>query len=76
MKKIKSMRRRNLFMSLTLMFSFLVIAFKFSKEGLEWFWTGMESVPIVLGISAIIFAILWFVVSKSMKKELSDNSLS
>jgi hypothetical protein len=53
-------KRRNLWMSATLMCSFFIVAFKFGSEGINWFWTGQEIVPVILGISAIIFGLLWF----------------
>jgi len=61
------MKRRNLFMSATLMLSFLIIAFKFNKDGIKWFWSGQEIVPIILGISAIIFGSLWLLENKKIK---------
>jgi len=34
--------------------------FNFSTSELNWFWTGSETVPIVLALTAIIFGTLWF----------------
>lgn len=53
-------KNRNLFMSATLMCSFFIIAFQFDPNGVKWFWAGQEIVPIILGISAIIFGNFWF----------------
>ncbi|MCW8805587.1 MAG: hypothetical protein OQK56_03925 [Ignavibacteriaceae bacterium] len=54
------MKRGHSFMSATLMCSFFIIAFKFGPGGIEWFWAGQEIVPLILGISAIIFGSFWF----------------
>lgn len=64
------MRKRNSFMSATLMFSFFIIAFHFDKDGVQWFWTGKEIVPLILGISAIVFGILWFLEYKNKTKKV------
>ncbi len=66
----KKMRKRNLFMSATLMCSFFIIAFHFDQDGVQWFWTGMEIVPLILGISAIAMGILWFLASKNKTKKV------
>lgn len=58
------MRKRNSFMSATIMCGLLVIAFHFDKDSVHWFWTGNEMVPIILGISAIVFGIFWFFESR------------
>jgi len=42
------------------MCGFFIIAFKFGADGAKWFWTGQEMVPIILGISAVIFGSFWF----------------
>lgn len=62
------MRKRNLFMSATLMCGAFMFAFRFDEGSTQWFWTGMEIVPLILGVSAIIFGILWFLESKNMTK--------
>ena len=59
------MKKKNSFMSATLMCCFLIIAFHFNKNGIQWFWTGQEMVPLILGISALIFGTFWFFTSKS-----------
>ena len=61
------MRKRNLFMSATLMCGFFIVAFHFDKNGIQWFWTGMEIVPLILGISTIVFGVLWFLESKKVE---------
>ncbi len=61
-------RRKNLWMSVTLMCGFLTIFFQFNKDGIKWFWTGQEIVPIVLLISTLIFGILWFKEYKKIRK--------
>ena len=54
------MKKRKGFMSAALMCGFLIFAFKFGPEGIKWFWTGQEMVPIILGVSSLIFGSLWF----------------
>lgn len=43
----------------------LVVAFHFDKDSVQWFWTGQEMVPIILGITAIAFGVLWFFESRN-----------
>ena len=64
------MRKRNLFMGATLMSGFFIFAFRFDKNSIQWLWTGMEIVPLILGISAIVFGILWFLESKNKTKKV------
>ena len=54
------MKKGKGFMSAALMCVFLIFAFKFGPEGIKWFWTGQEMVPIVLGLSSLIFGSFWF----------------
>jgi hypothetical protein len=54
------MRNGHSFMGATLMCGFFIIAFKFGPDGAKWFWTGQEIIPIILGISAVIFGSFWF----------------
>ena len=53
------MKKGNGFMSATLMCFFFIFAFNFGPEGINWFWSGQEMVPVILAISAIIFGIFW-----------------
>ena len=61
------MKKKNRFMSATLMCSFLIIAFQVDQEGIKWFRTGQEIVPIILGLSTMIFGSLWFFDSQKYK---------
>jgi len=63
------MKKRNSFMNATLLCSFFIIAFHFDKDGIRWFWTGQEMVPLILGISALIFGIFWFLESRIKTKK-------
>ena len=63
--KAKKNKKRNLFMSFTLMFSFLAISFKFDENNIYWFWQDKKLVAVILIIMAIIFVIFWF---KEQKK--------
>ena len=62
--------RRNLWMSATLICSFLIISFQFDKDGIRWLWTGQEFVPIALGISSLAFGFLWFIEHKNKTKKV------
>ena len=53
------MKRRNLFMSATIMCGLFVIAFNFNNGHIIWVWTDQKLVAIVLGIAALIFGIQW-----------------
>ena len=53
------MKRRNLFMSATIMCGLFVIAFTFNNGHIIWVWTDQKLVAIVLGIAALIFGIQW-----------------
>jgi formate hydrogenlyase subunit 4 len=59
------MKRRNLFMSATLMCGLFTIAFTFDSNHIHWIWRGQELGAIVLGVAAIIFSLYWY---KSAKK--------
>ncbi len=53
-------KKRNLFMSTTLMCVLLIVAFSIDSMGIHWFWSSNIPVVIVLGIFAIIFGTSWF----------------
>ncbi len=63
------MKHRNSFMNPTLLCGFLIFAFHFSKDGVRWFWTGLEIVPIFLGICTLGFAFLWILEAKNKLKK-------
>ncbi len=67
-------KKRNLFMSSTLMCLFLSISFSFNSSGIHWFWSDNKSLPIVLILSAIILGILWVRTQKKIKNEKDQNS--
>ena len=53
--------RRNFFMSITLMCLFLIMTFQFDNDGFYWMWEGKMQVPVILGISAMIFGAFWII---------------
>ena len=65
--KTQKNKKRNLFMSFTLMFSFLAASFKFDNNNIYWFWQNDMSLAIFFIISAIFFAGLWFAEEKKLK---------
>ncbi|MGY3212956.1 hypothetical protein [Mucilaginibacter sp. HD30] len=54
------MKKRNLFMSATIMCAFLSIAITFKIEKTKWLWESNKPVAVVLIIVAVIFGALWF----------------
>ncbi len=66
MKKL--IKKRNLFMSTTLMCAFLVVAFSFDKAGVHWFWTDNIPVAIILGVFAIILGVFWYKAQKKVQE--------
>lgn len=67
---IKQMKKRNLFMSATLMCGLFTIAFKFDGNGVHWFWTDYKPVVFILAIAAITFGVLWIRAARRIKTEV------
>jgi len=67
MKNKKEKKRRNLFMSFTLMTGFFTFAFKFDKNNITWMWQNQIQVSVILAISATVFGILWFTENQKIK---------
>ncbi len=65
-------KKRNLFMSTTLMCALLTVTFSFDSIGIHWFWSDNIPVAIVLGILAIILGTFWFRVQRKMKEFLNQ----
>jgi hypothetical protein len=63
------MKRRNLFMSLTIMLGMFTVAFNFNDEQFTWFWTDNKPIAIILGITTIITGILWIKYQRRLKFE-------
>jgi len=61
-------KKRNLFMSTTIMCVLLTIAFSFDSIGIHWFWSGNIPVAIVLGVLAIILGTFWFRTQRKIKE--------
>ena len=55
----KSLRRRNLFMSTTIMCLLLAVASTFDKQGILWLWSDKPYVAIALLVLAIILGSFW-----------------
>lgn len=53
------MKRRNLWMSLTLMCGSFCLAFTFDSKGIYWIWNDARPGAILLAIASAIFAVLW-----------------
>ncbi|MEZ4774582.1 MAG: hypothetical protein R3D00_15460 [Bacteroidia bacterium] len=54
------MRKRNLFMSTTIMCGLLCFAFRFDSGGVYWLWADHKPVAIILAIAAFGLAIGWY----------------
>ena len=61
-------KKRNLFMSLTLMSALVAIAFSFDGAGAHWLWSDNMPVAMILGILAIIFGSFWFGTYRKIKE--------
>ena len=61
-------KKRNLFMSTTLMCALLIVAFSFDKTGTHWFWADNIPVAMILGILAITLGIFWIKTQKKIQK--------
>ncbi|MDE3090436.1 MAG: hypothetical protein KGJ80_13725 [Chloroflexota bacterium] len=53
-------RKRNLFMSATLMCGLFAIAFSFGAQGIHWMWLDKPQAAIILLVLAVVFGIFWF----------------
>ena len=62
------MKRRNLFMSATLMCSLFTIAFTFDSYHIRWIWKGQEFGAIALGLAALIFSVFWYKSAKKLRE--------
>ena len=62
------MKKRNLYLSLTIMCGLFSVAFTFSSTQIIWLWKGNEPVGIILAVLAIGFATQLFKHQKLMKK--------
>lgn len=63
------MKRRNLFMSLTLMCGFLAIGFQFMPEGIQWIWQSSPAVAALLVVLSLVFGILWIRSQRLLKEK-------
>ncbi|MEP6464654.1 MAG: hypothetical protein ABJB05_00050 [Parafilimonas sp.] len=66
------MKKRNLFMSFTLMCGFFCIAFTFNNNEIHWLWADLKPVAIILAIATIIFGIFWYKSSRKLKPECKN----
>lgn len=67
------MNKRIIFMGATIISFMSIFASTFDTSGFTWAWTGSEIVPQILGISALIFGILWFREFKNRAAETEAN---
>jgi len=62
------MKKRNLFMSATIMCALLTISFTFNDNQVSWLWNENRPVAIIVGILAVIFGIQWLKYQKLLNK--------
>lgn len=55
----EKMKKRNLFMSTTIMCGLFVAAFTFKGDQITWLWADNKPVAIILGILAIVLGTQW-----------------
>ncbi len=61
------MKKRNLFMSATIMCALLTISFTFNSNQVTWLWKDKVPVAVILGILAVILGIQWIKFQKLLK---------
>jgi len=61
------MKRKNLFMSLTIMFGLLAMAFNFEIDKISWQWNNNKILGIISVILAIAFGVQWIIQQKRLK---------
>ncbi len=62
------MKKRNLFMSTTIMCGLFAVAFTFKIDQITWLWTDRKPVGLILVIMTIILGIQWVRQQKPLNK--------
>jgi hypothetical protein len=62
------MKKRNLFMSVTIMCGFLAIAVTFKIDQITWLWVDSKPVGIVLFILTLVLGFQWMKIQKSLNQ--------
>lgn len=60
------MKKRNLFMSATLMCGCCSLAFNLKNNEWRWFWANNKPVGIIMATAAIVFAVLWIKAARKL----------
>ena len=68
--KIFKMKKRNLFLSSTLMCGFFCLAFTFDTEGVYWLWSDTKPVAIILTLVTLILGVFLLKETKKMRQKL------
>jgi hypothetical protein len=55
----EKMKKRNLFMSTTIMCGLFVVAFTFKGDKITWLWADNKPLAIILGILAVVLGSQW-----------------
>ena len=61
------MKRKNLWMSATLMCGLCSIAFTFDNNGIHWLWTDARPSLVVLLMATVLFGVMWYTAAKNGK---------
>ncbi len=67
LSKVK-MKKRNLFMSATIMCGLFAVAFTFKNDQITWLWIDNKPIAVILGIIAIAFGTFWIRHQKLLNK--------
>jgi len=60
-------KKRNLFMSISLMSAFITMTFQFDEKSIQWIWEDQILAAFILGVIAIIFGTLWYKEERKIK---------
>jgi putative effector of murein hydrolase len=63
------MKKRNLYLSLTIMCALFSIAFTFDSNQINWLWKESEPVGILLMVMSVVFAIQLYKQQKRLKEQ-------
>ena len=63
------MKRKNLWMSATLMCGLCSIAFTFDNNGIHWLWTDARPASMVLLMATVLIGVMWYTAAKNGKNK-------
>ena len=63
------LRRRNLYLSATIMCGLLAITFRFNSIGIHWLWSDRAQTAVILAVLAIVFGVFLFRAQKQLRTQ-------